>query len=41
MTKTLEDIMEALPKDRRVRIEKRGQELLDEYLKPERNRTED
>ncbi|MCF6283590.1 MAG: helix-turn-helix domain-containing protein [Candidatus Hydrogenedentes bacterium] len=32
MTKKLKDVMNALPKDRREEIERRGEEILDEYL---------
>ena len=32
MTKRLKDVMNALPQDRRDRIERRGEEILDEYL---------
>ena len=32
MTKSLKDVMSALPQDRRDKIERRGEEILDEYL---------
>jgi DNA-binding XRE family transcriptional regulator len=32
MTKSLDDVMSTLPKKRRAKIERRGEELVDEYL---------
>jgi DNA-binding XRE family transcriptional regulator len=32
MTKKLDDVMNSLPRSRRVNIERRGEEILDEYL---------
>lgn len=32
MTKHLKDVMKALPNERRKKIERRGEEMLDEYL---------
>jgi hypothetical protein len=32
MTKRLKEVMEVLPDDRREKIERRGEEILDEHL---------